>query len=635
MEQKITELANKYSEMTNKNISNFYKKVKNKIKISKSGSNITKLIAYQNLELQNIYLKNEKKMCETDKKFIEFLLKLKEKINFNSNISNFNPNISNSKLQNENTELQNESTKLNHKINLSEKIAKKEKNEIIKTESSVDNENELIKMLEMNIKRGALGFQTNLYDENGIFLLNSVLEPHIYEIIIQVHNHAEIYKKLKNTQSFRSKAQLEFYEVVRKYLKEYEESVIHADTTLLDFHVQMRIPYRNLESINQLFDSFFDNPKNPFEFLKIYKNPLYFLELKLFDKAIVSAALQINKLLNDWIFYGEFTDSANEFFIVKNDDSDLWNSFGIDYGLVPHFLNNELVEKILYLGKCRVLLKEIHKNNPKKENKKNLVKLNILDLNISECLEILIQKMNKKIKNEILIKYKVFEYLKFTKDIFLGNRTDFMETLIISISDLHKGSFFNKRSISYVLDAVLVSTFGENEFIKQIDMCILDDYNDYISLFCHLEFPMNLFITKESMMKLVSIFKFLWRIKRIEFLLTKNIKNKNIRKYRNIILKLNFYFCEEVIQNLWKFEYLNIDQFRKEIGQNLDKILNKMFQIQNKGKENMDTFLNILEKYTNSENVSIEYLNQKFKDLIVNNENVISNSFLFDLQSLI
>ncbi|KAG0440404.1 Gamma-tubulin complex component 3 like protein [Dictyocoela muelleri] len=720
MEEKINNLAFEFSKMTRTPKPGFYKKIKNKIKFSNLKINDAEIDNQKNIKIKKIY--DQHKLDESDKKFLAFLLRLKTKMNIrdikheknneidcemdkyypkiDNNSNHSNPNNPNNK--NPNNNIYNDNLDFDNSDK--SKIEKDKKIDSILSPSlqnSNKEETDIIFLLEKNIKKGALGIQTNLFDEHGVYILSSILEPQIYEIVIQVYHHAQVYKKLRENQSFLSKAQLEFYEIVRHQLKCYENEVLRSDEKLLNFHVEMQHAYRNLEIVNHLFDSFFTNPKNPFEFLKIYKNSLYFLELQFIDQVVVASSREINRQLNSWVYEGTFIDPGNEFFIVKNDDSDLWNSFGINYGLVPYFMSHEVVEKILYLGKCKVLLKEvksfddkqessddirkssndirkssndikkssddirkssddIRKSSDEKESSDDINKsfesnnkltydekkssndnldehenipyiLDILDPNLPDYLDILFKDINLKIEKEILIKHDIFEYFKFTKEIFLGFRSDFIEMLLIFMSDMQKGAYFNKRSISYILDSALVTTFGNNKFIKNIDICIFDDAYDYISLFYHLNFPLNLIVTKEIILKFVAVFKFIYKLKRVESVLSANLKRKEVRKFRNIILKINFYVFEEVIEDLWKYEFIDIDDFRKQININLENILKRIFQVPNKGKEQLDSFIASLEKYAIGESrISISFVEEQFKEFVSVNRDIVLNSYLSD-----
>lgn len=661
MDQKINNLAFEFSKLTKTPKSGFYKKIKSKIAISKDseqGSQISEeqFINSWNAKLKNLYLQYRHVLGECDKKLLSFLIGLRNKIRQNKD-SHGGPSsggfdevvecLVKSKSGSHGNGVksckdENEGFSARNGQNPAFSVDLPGKNKV--KSDDID----MINILQKNIKMGALGMQTNLFDEYGVYLLSSALDPQIYEIVVQVHHHAQLYRKLRETQSFITKTQLEFYEIVRHQLDLYEKEVLKSDEKILNFHISMQRAYRNLEIVNHLFDSFFTHPKNPFEFLRIYKNSLYFLELQFVDQVVVAAARQINRLLNEWVHHGMFVDPGKEFFIVKNGDNDLWNSYGIDYGLVPYFLSHDAAEKILYIGKCRVLLREVKqfKNEDEKifltledyrykisiESNENAYFLDILDPNLPDYLDIIYKDVNSQIEDEILIKHDIYAYLEFTKDIFLGFRADFIEILLIFMSDMTKGAYFNKRSMSYVLDSALITTFGDNKFIKNIDICIFDDHYDYISLFCHLNFPLNLIVTKEIILKFVAIFKFIYKLKRLETILSVNLKMKKIAAFRNVVLKICFYVFEEVIHDAWKYEFSNIDQFRKVINLNLENILKRIFQAPNTGKEQIDCFMAALEKYAMGESsISLNFVEQQLQNFLNINRETLRETCLADL----
>ncbi|KAM0677796.1 Gamma-tubulin complex component 3 [Binucleata daphniae] len=508
------------------------------------------------------------------------------------------------------------------------------------------------------IKKGALGFKIGVFDDYTIYKSKDYVEPHIYEILFNIYQIANIYKKLKNNSTYVSKAQMNFYFIVEKIIKAYENKVIeqdinitnnpnimchthntnygifstnneccninktgttsHYNFAILKFYLNLYKNILDLQYINQINECFLENPKNPYSTLKklyqgieeakiryeisnieqvndqhakeqhtgehkshthiyhehnidqqnsnvnTYANKQYsgdstnFYSINSIERIVAG---HLNTMTNQLINTGNFVDIENEYFITKNKKIiDLWDVYTIDYGLIPYFIKESDAVKINYIGKSMYIL------NKTKKYETNY-KINIfVELKI---LDVIIENVNEKMR-EVLSGVK--ENLETVKNIFLFQRSDFVETLSMFLNRHENKNLFN-RTISYILENAMVNTFGRlNEFMKKIDVCILENEQSLncISLFCQLNFPLNLIFTKEIILKLVGIFKFLWRVKKIENLIAQ-LRKKEIETnskvkiivYNNLINKLMFYFCYEVIEKEFVIENVKQDNVKE------------------------------------------------------------------------
>ncbi|KAM0687489.1 Gamma-tubulin complex component 3, partial [Conglomerata obtusa] len=448
------------------------------------------------------------------------------------------------------------------------------------------------------LKKGALGFKIGIFDDFTMYKIKEHIDMHVYDVLFQIYQNANIYKKLKSNKKFFTRAQMNFNDIIEDNIKIYEQCVINQslENGILGFYLGMWNCYLDLQYINQLNECFKENCKNPYKNLK----SITFENMEIMKYC----TKHLNEFANDYINTGNFHDTFNEFFIVKKSQTDPWAAYCIDYGLIPYFLNIEIVTQILYIGKCVYLI-----------NKSQIFttdyKIDLFDKNLSKKLNQIILNTNIKI-NELLLNRKLIDdNLKTIKSIFLFRRSDFTETLSFYLKDYNRleNKEMLNRSISYILEKSLLTTFGSiDELMSKLDVCILDNeaHWNYISLYCQLEFPINLIFTREIILKLVAIFKFLWRFKKIENLL-KQLKKKEfdtrskirILEYNNLIQKFYFYFFEEVIENEFKL-HLNlngmiVEDLRKKINNNLDIISQKLFQSVDNQKNEIDYFLNSLE----------------------------------------
>ncbi|EPR78200.1 Spindle pole body protein Spc97/Spc98 family [Spraguea lophii 42_110] len=508
------------------------------------------------------------------------------------------------------------------------------------------------------------------------------------ELLKYIYESGKLYTKLK-TMEIKSTYSLAFNSVLRKKLTDYENAVIEQKNILLVFYIGIQEEIKNLEILNQIALFFKENPINPFSFIKNYyqnyncslyleannnysfsKNnfsrKLYVNQKKdynfnIIDEIIISCSYTINDKINSWIFYNTLD---NEFFVTEtNNDVEFWNRFSINYSLIPFFLTHKTAEDILYIGKCILLLKhmgysiiyntnkgleqnisndinienkniendgfseDIFKFEDNKNNDKiiNLNGIDILSINLEKEIENINNYITGIVMRLLIYDYKASEYLDFFKRTFLCSRGDFIEALVFNIK-----SSFCSRSISTVLDSAIDSSFKRNDISKDLGIYIMDNNSwEYITLFYRVSYPIDIIIGKEIILKLVEVFKFLWRFKRMEKLLL-NLKKRNLStKYYLLIQQFYFYFYYEVIEKYWTdLKYNGVDLLRRNINKNLDKILFCIFQNKDNGRDEINYFLESLEIYCQNCNDSnfddttlkdsIKLLYNKIKPIIEN-----------------
>lgn len=497
------------------------------------------------------------------------------------------------------------------------------------------------------LKKISLGLKDECFNEQSLFKVKKEIEKHVYEVLYQIHQYGCVYNRLKNIKNIQSMAFISFSDVIRNELVEYEENVLlqSDDSNPITFYVNLWKEFNKISVLNQIYDFFAEHPKQPFKILTYFKNN------DVVNKIMESCIFQVQIKINDFINKGEFNDVFNEFFITKKiQTDDLWDVYNIDYGLLPTCVSLENAEKILYIGKCVFLLNrddKFYSNH----------KIDIMSNFFQSDLDRILGEINKEVHVKFIIKNRIHDYILFAKDTFLHGRSDFIETLYRNLKSSNRNcdKYIHGKSISYSLENAFIDTFGEiNSFAKQIDICILENEHawDYITLFCKLDYPLNLIFTKEILMKYVSIFKFLWRIKKIlnsfyqlkrkEFDPEGKVK---IIVYINLLSKLYCYLFENVINIYYQTDTTKykmiIDEIRKSLNLSLDNIINGIFQVSGNGKEEIDAFLSSLETLcisTSRINVlsvcDIETL-QHLKNFVEKNSLLIKRGLLYGILAFI
>ncbi|ADM12497.1 uncharacterized protein Eint_101720 [Encephalitozoon intestinalis ATCC 50506] len=529
-----------------------------------------------------------------------------------------------------------------------------------------DSEISVMSELDRNVKKGALGIEISYFSEASLPLLKESVGTHIYGIAFQVYQNACIYRKLRSETSFSSKAHSYFYEIVREELEKYERSVIEQDEELLSFYVGMYSRYIRIQIIHQLNECFRDNPKKPFEFLKfnfLSNHPFY-------RQVLESSCLHIDSCLQEFLLTGSFKDDTNEFFICRKVTIDPWEEFTIDFGLVPYFISNRVVQKILYIGKCSSLIRRydlerigsldtfqasqiesrmekttegVNFRNLVEEELENIARqINILNPNLEENIDLILHKINKKIRHDFLSCPAICSQIEGIKNTFLFRRCDFIETLFLYLKDSRD---LTRKSFSYVLDLAIRNTYGDvDEFTSGLGVYIVDDENKYenFALFCQVSYPASIIITKESVLKLVAIFQFLWKLKRVEHLLLRISKMKmegktkiKIASYKTLVYKISYFVFQEVIEKKWNFfsasGEMPLNKLRLGMEKVLDEVIN-ICQIGGKMEALLDSMKDsLIDTGARSSSFSDEEIQRKLSELVKEHGNSFIGTSLYDL----
>ncbi|TBU11696.1 Spc97/Spc98 spindle pole body-like protein, partial [Hamiltosporidium tvaerminnensis] len=119
------------------------------------------------------------------------------------------------------------------------------------------------------------------------------------------------------------------------------------------------------------------------------------------------------------------------------------------------------------------------------------------------------------------------------------------------------------------------TTLLENN--NNINNTPLDNTWDYLTLLCVIDFPLNMIINKKTILRFSTIFKFLWKVKKVERILGSLKKRKldknslnRIHFYYCFVQSFMFYCCEEVISIEWSC-FLRLECFEENLYENKSK----------------------------------------------------------------
>ncbi|TBU02223.1 Spc97/Spc98 spindle pole body-like protein [Hamiltosporidium tvaerminnensis] len=146
------------------------------------------------------------------------------------------------------------------------------------------------------------------------------------------------------------------------------------------------------------------------------------------------------------------------------------------------------------------------------------------------------------------------------------------------------------NNTTYEQHPVINSTFVDSDSLitNSVNTTILENNNninntpldntwDYLTLLCVIDFPLNMIINKKTILRFSTIFKFLWKVKKVERILGSLKKRKldknslnRIHFYYCFVQSFMFYCCEEVISIEWSC-FLRLECFEENLYENKSK----------------------------------------------------------------
>lgn len=451
--------------------------------------------------------------------------------------------------------------------------------------------------LRRNIKKAALGFEVSFFNPIKIFQLKDQINYALYNLVSQVYSKSLVYKKLKlELQKPSSVTHKNFLTRLIPFLRAYEATVLASDEDLLSFYCGMYLIYQEINKISRidevikekrLFCEYFSG-NDDFKMggiSNIYKNiPAMLIHKDNIDEDIMDYKETVFQTYNDftreYLLNGIVKDAYKEYFIRDG---------VLDYGLIPPFISKATAESIEYIGKYTHFMKQTGLLNLDPSIQVLIGKLDLSKNRSLSSLKIILNNINRMIYEHFIKKYQIIELLKYLNDTFLFGRGDFIENLFVSLKESRK---FSRKNIISILEQSLQSSFPGNPFNCLMDIYIgMEDIGSShgfvdqggncgdrgFSLYCKLNFPTSMLLEEDLMIKLSYIFRFLWKLKKIDHL----SRRIGVTKYVNFIQRLMYYVLNEVIGELSAFEWdcdaFACDLLKKEINKKIDIIMKNLF----------------------------------------------------------
>uniref|UniRef100_A0AAY4ELT8 Gamma-tubulin complex component n=1 Tax=Denticeps clupeoides TaxID=299321 RepID=A0AAY4ELT8_9TELE len=253
----------------------------------------------------------------------------------------------------------------------------------------------------------------------------------------------------------------------------------------------------------------------------------------------------ILNFLYRWIYDGELEDTYHEFFVasdptVKTDR--LWHDkYSLRKSMIPSFITMDQARKVLLIGKSINFLHQVcHDRTPpgkimppskSADSPKDAAEL-FTDLEgaFQEKIDAAYFETSKYLLDVLNKNYLLLEHLQAMRRYLLLGQGDFIRHLMDLLKPelARPATTLYQHNLTGILETAVRATnaqFDCPEILKRLDVRLLevspgDTGWDVFSLDYHVEGPIATVFTRECMSHYLRVFNFLWRAKRMEYILT-------------------------------------------------------------------------------------------------------------------
>ncbi|EDW65668.1 gamma-tubulin complex component 3 [Drosophila virilis] len=293
------------------------------------------------------------------------------------------------------------------------------------------------------------------------------------------------------------------------------------------------------------------------------------------------------RMISKWMLEGGIEDSHGEFFVESLDEvgaDRLWHDkFRLRHSMLPKFITLELADKILKTGKSINFLREICKMEEAVKGRKELKY--VIDNHVSHifsyvpdttwhaAIETCYSQTSKHVLDIMVGPHKLLDHLQGMRRYLLLGQGDFVSIFIENMKDeLEKiGTDIYSHDLSAMLDAALRCTnaqYDDPDILNHLDVVVKTPYAgdcgwDVISLQYTVRGPLATML-EPAMPTYKALFKPLWRIKHMEFVLSTKIwkvqmgNAKALRSMGSEIAKATYrlhLFTSEIMHFVHQMQY--------------------------------------------------------------------------------
>ncbi|KAG8521147.1 Gamma-tubulin complex component 3 [Galemys pyrenaicus] len=245
-----------------------------------------------------------------------------------------------------------------------------------------------------------------------------------------------------------------------------------------------------------------------------------------------------------WIYDGELEDAHHEFFVasdptVKADR--LWHDkYSLRQCMVPSFITAEQSRKVLLIGKSINFLHQVcHDQTPAArtaaatpadppQDAADL--LTDLENAFQGKIDAAYFETSKRLLDVLNRRYSLLDHMQAMRRYLLLGQGDFIRHLMDLLKPelVRPATTLYQHNLTGILETAVRATnaqFDSPEILRRLDVRLLevspgDTGWDVFSLDYHVDGPIATVFTRECMSHYLRVFNFLWRAKRMEYILT-------------------------------------------------------------------------------------------------------------------
>jgi len=354
-----------------------------------------------------------------------------------------------------------------------------------------------------------------------------------------------------------------------------------------------------------------------------------------------------------WITNGALSDDSNEFFIISQENEerlDDWDSgFSLRLSMLPQtIISIQLAESILFIGKAQKVLNANNKALRKIPSQSFKVFQGFSSNDLTDTLlfqntiENLRFEISQKLMELILKEGDLMNHLKNLKDFYFLEKGEFYQVFIEEIKNIIKLPPTSTvedeiNGIAYQNTALRLS-WDNSQLLKDVKFKIPNNHENVwknLTVDYNLKWPLNLFLSRQTMEIYSRIFRFLFPIRIIQTELHQvwlhlikrkssqtdsfNSKLLNLRnKIALFVDNLWSYFLFDVFEAEWKrleetiSQAKDFDEMRKVHNRYLNLIMSQTFLSSSTITKQINLIVDCCQRYVD--------LVQKSDILVINDE---------------
>ncbi|UKZ77949.1 hypothetical protein TrVFT333_005683 [Trichoderma virens FT-333] len=246
-------------------------------------------------------------------------------------------------------------------------------------------------------------------------------------------------------------------------------------------------------------------------------------------------------ILRHWIYDGELSDPSLEFFVREQTDTqesmrvkgNVWeDQYEIAQDMIPSIISQDFAQKIFLIGKSLNFIRHSCGDSLWVEEYSKAASKE-LRYGDTATVEVWIDEAYKTTMKRLMdlmeTKFRLFAHLQALKDYILLGKGDFIALLMESLAanlDRPSGAQYRHTLTAQLEHAIRGSNaqYDSPEVLRRLDARMLqlshgDIGWDCFTLEYKIDAPMDVVVTEWGNRQYLKVFNFLWRIKRVEFVL--------------------------------------------------------------------------------------------------------------------